>query len=170
MYFRTPVRRNLSRLRKAAKTPSRSITSAAGYSFSYLKHLPVDYPQIDGAFVKDVVDDPIDRTLVAAIDHMGYIVGITTIAEFVEQPAVLAARRELGADYARRYAISAVPVLQNILHEAPVRRSPDPAQRARALRYSASACGSSFSIWAMRLSSKGCVLRNSTGLPPRLSL
>src|ERR1043165_4157025 len=70
-------------------------------SFGYLKHLPVDYLKIDGSFVKDMADDPIDRAMVEAINSVGHVMGKQTIAEFVDSERVMAALREIGVDYAQ---------------------------------------------------------------------
>lgn len=75
-------------------------------SFGYLKNLDVDYLKIDGGFVKDIVDDRIDRAMVEMIHHIGRVTGKRTIAEFVESEAILAALREIGVDYAQGYAIA----------------------------------------------------------------
>jgi diguanylate cyclase (GGDEF)-like protein/PAS domain S-box-containing protein len=74
-------------------------------SFTYLKHLRVDYLKIDGGFVKDMIDDPIDHAMVASIHHIGHVMGIQTIAEFVENDAIMAALREIGVDFAQGYGI-----------------------------------------------------------------
>lgn len=75
-------------------------------SFRYLKFLPVDYLKIDGAFVKGMVDDPVDYAMVQAINTVGHVMGIKTIAEYVENDAILEKLRELGVDYAQGYGIS----------------------------------------------------------------
>ena len=75
-------------------------------SFGYLKHLPVDYLKIDGVFVRDIADDPVDRAMVEAINKVGKIMGITTIAESVENAETLAILREIGVDYAQGFGIA----------------------------------------------------------------
>jgi EAL domain-containing protein (putative c-di-GMP-specific phosphodiesterase class I) len=75
-------------------------------SFGYLKHLPVDYLKIDGGFVKDMADDPIDRAMVEAINSVGHVMGKKTIAEFVDSDRVMAALREVGVDYAQGYWVA----------------------------------------------------------------
>ena len=74
-------------------------------SFAYLKNLPVDFLKIDGSFVKDMMTDPMDSAIVSAINHVGHVLGIQTIAEFVENDAILARLRELGVDYAQGYGV-----------------------------------------------------------------
>jgi diguanylate cyclase (GGDEF)-like protein len=74
-------------------------------SFGYLKTLPVDYLKIDGMFVKDILDDPIDHSMVKCINEIGQVMGKLTVAEFVENDDIRAAVRELGVDYAQGYGI-----------------------------------------------------------------
>jgi diguanylate cyclase (GGDEF)-like protein len=74
-------------------------------SFSYLKHLPVDFIKIDGSFVTEILNSKIDRAMVEMIVHVAKVMGKSTIAEFVESDEILAVLREIGVDYAQGYAI-----------------------------------------------------------------
>ncbi|MDZ5602097.1 EAL domain-containing protein [Pseudomonas sp. RP23018S] len=80
-------------------------------SFAYLKHLPVDYLKIDGSFVRDMLDDPINRAMVEVINHIGHVMGKRTIAEFVETAQIEQALQEIGVDYAQGYLIERPQVL-----------------------------------------------------------
>ena len=75
-------------------------------SFAYLKHLPVDFLKIDGAFVKDMTTDPIDSAMVEAINHIGHVMGKLTIAEFVENDEILERLREIGVDYVQGFGVA----------------------------------------------------------------
>lgn len=83
-------------------------------SFAYLKHLPVDYLKIDGSFVRDMVEDSIDRAIVAAMNKVGHLMGIQTIAECVETAAIVEMLKSLGVDYAQGYSIGRPRPLQSI--------------------------------------------------------
>lgn len=74
-------------------------------SFGYLKQLPVEYLKIDGAFVKEMLENSVDESMVDAINRIGHIMGLETIAEFVENEAILSRLREIGVDYAQGYGI-----------------------------------------------------------------
>jgi len=74
-------------------------------SFSYLKTLPVDYLKIDGGFVTGLVGDDVDQAMVEAIHHVGHMMGLETIAEWVESRAILLKLRQIGVDYGQGYAL-----------------------------------------------------------------
>ncbi len=72
-------------------------------SFDYLKNLPVDYLKIDGQFVKNIEQDPIDLALVRSINEIAHLMGKKTIAEFVENEQILLKLSELNVDYVQGY-------------------------------------------------------------------
>lgn len=75
-------------------------------SFMYLKNLNVDYLKIDGAFVKDMSHDQIDKSMVEAINKIGHVMSIKTIAEFVEDKETFEMLQKIGIDYAQGYYFS----------------------------------------------------------------
>jgi EAL domain-containing protein (putative c-di-GMP-specific phosphodiesterase class I) len=75
-------------------------------SFGYLKHFPVDFLKIDGSFVKEILNDPIDREMVRSINEIGHLTGKQTIAEFAENVEIINMLRSLGVDYAQGYGIA----------------------------------------------------------------
>ncbi len=76
-------------------------------SFSYLKDLPVDYLKIDGAFIKSMETDSVDYAMVSAINHLAHVMGIRTVAEYVENEGILKLLEKLGVDYAQGFGIAA---------------------------------------------------------------
>ena len=74
-------------------------------SFGYLKNLPIDYLKIDGMFVKDMVDDPIDHAMVKSINDIGQVMGMQTIAEFVENNEIKGMLKSIGVNYAQGYGL-----------------------------------------------------------------
>ena len=75
-------------------------------SFAHLKALSVDYLKIGGHYVRSVADDPVYGTLVSAVNEIGRIMGIVTIAEEVESETVLEKLRGLGVGYAQGHAVA----------------------------------------------------------------
>ncbi|MBI3430746.1 MAG: EAL domain-containing protein [Hydrogenophilales bacterium] len=83
-------------------------------SFTYLKNLKVDYLKIDGAFVRDIVGNAIDRSMVEAIHRIGHQMGLKTVAEYVESEQILALLRQMGVDYVQGSGIHRPEPLENL--------------------------------------------------------
>jgi diguanylate cyclase (GGDEF)-like protein len=78
----------------------------AGFSsFLYLKTLPFTYVKIDGSFVRNLATSAKDRHVVQAMVQIAESMGLTTIAEFVEDAAILRVLQELGVHYAQGYYV-----------------------------------------------------------------
>lgn len=78
----------------------------AGFSsYGHLRSLPVDFVKIDGQFVKQMANDPIDFAMVKSINELGHLMQRQTIAEFVEDDFTIEKLKALGVDYAQGYGI-----------------------------------------------------------------
>lgn len=87
-------------------------------SFAYLKSFPVNYLKIDGSFVRDMVDDPIDLAMVQAIHQVGKVMKIETIAEYVENEALVRACQDIGINYLQGYGVGKpVPISSLVFNE-----------------------------------------------------
>ena len=75
-------------------------------SFMYLKTLPVDFLKIDGQFIRQIATDAVDRSMVEAISKVGRALGISTVAEWVEDEAVLSELERIGVDFAQGYHLA----------------------------------------------------------------
>lgn len=77
-----------------------------GYSsLAYLKRLPVQTLKIDNSFVRNMLEDLQDELIVNSTIHLAHNLGLTVVAEGVENEALLARLSEMGCDEAQGYFI-----------------------------------------------------------------
>lgn len=72
-------------------------------SLTYLKMLPINFLKIDGTFTRDLGTEPIQQAMIRAIHGIGSALGVSTVAEFVENEQELAFLKEIGINYAQGY-------------------------------------------------------------------
>jgi diguanylate cyclase len=87
---------------------------AGASSFGYLKTLKVDLLKIDGSFIRDVIDDPLDDAAVRCFVDVARVVGVKTVAEFVDREQVLARVREIGIDYGQGFYLHRPEPIENL--------------------------------------------------------
>ncbi len=107
---------------------------AGASSFGYLKMLQVDCLKIDGQFIRGMIDNPLDAAAVRCFIDVARVIGIETVAEFVDRPDVLARLREMGVDYAQGYLLHKPAPIDELLrapgtHEVRVDTAPMAATR-----------------------------------------
>jgi EAL domain-containing protein (putative c-di-GMP-specific phosphodiesterase class I) len=96
---------------------------AGASSFGYLKSLPVDFLKIDGQFVRDLISDPLDQVAVRSFTDVAAVAGLRTIAEFVDNQAVMDKLRTMGVDYAQGYLIHKPAPIDELLQSAGARKA-----------------------------------------------
>lgn len=82
-------------------------------SFAYLKNLPVDFVKIDGIFVSPLLRDETCVVMVKAIGDIARVMGIETIAEFVEDESIRNKLDELDIDYVQGFGVGKPTDLDN---------------------------------------------------------
>jgi EAL domain-containing protein (putative c-di-GMP-specific phosphodiesterase class I)/integral membrane sensor domain MASE1 len=82
-------------------------------TFEYLKRFPLDYLKIDGQFIRNLANNPIDEEIVLATIRVAKRLGVKTIAEHVHNAEVMARLKELGVDHMQGYFVGVpVPIAQ----------------------------------------------------------
>ena len=74
-------------------------------SYYYLKKLPVDYIKIDGSFVVDILDDPINSLIVESVAKIGDAAGLQVIAEYVENKDIKSKLIDMGITMGQGYSL-----------------------------------------------------------------
>jgi len=86
-------------------------------SYEYLKTLPADILKIDGQFIKNMLDDPLDLAMVKSINEIGHLMGKETIGEFVENEEIFTKLKAIGVDYGQGYYLHKPCSLEALIKE-----------------------------------------------------
>ena len=109
------IRRDMIELKKEGLRFALDDFGSGLSSYAYLKHLPVDYIKIDGSFVVDMFEEPMNRAIVESINYLGHSMNLQTIAEFVETAEVQELVLAMGVDYAQGFALHRPEPLEKLL-------------------------------------------------------
>ena len=74
-------------------------------SFHYLRRFPIDFLKIEGEFIANMLTCNKDLAFVSSIRSLALDLGITMVAEYVENEAVLEKLAELGVHLAQGYHV-----------------------------------------------------------------
>ena len=103
-----------------------------GYSsMSYLRRLPVDELKVDRSFVSSMLEQHSDQVLVRTAVDLGHNLGLSVVAEGVEDVETMQALGELGCDVAQGYLL-ARPMTAYALDEWQAQRRQDEQTRSAA--------------------------------------
>ncbi|MDH4046856.1 MAG: EAL domain-containing protein [Gammaproteobacteria bacterium] len=86
-------------------------------SFAYLKNFHVDTLKIDGSFIRDISENRISESMVAAITQVAKVMELETVAEYVESKKTRTLVAKLGVDFAQGHAVGKPRPLDDVLAE-----------------------------------------------------
>lgn len=107
----------IDRLRERGCRVSLDDFGAGLSSFAYLKNFNVDTLKIDGSFIRDIKENRISESMVAAITQVAKVMELKTVAEYVETEEVWEIIKKLGVDFAQGHFISEPVTLDSVLAE-----------------------------------------------------
>ncbi len=105
----------INALRKRGCSFSLDDFGAGLSSFAYLKNFKVDTLKIDGGFVRDINKNRISQAMVAAITQVAEVMGLNTVAEYVENDQILAFVKKLGVDFVQGHEVGKPMPLEQVL-------------------------------------------------------
>ncbi|NNF39881.1 MAG: EAL domain-containing protein [Woeseiaceae bacterium] len=95
----------IDRLKQFGCTISLDDFGAGLSSFAYLKNFNVDTLKIDGSFIRDITENRISESMVAAITQVAKVMELQTVAEYVESDLTRQLLVKIGVDFAQGHAI-----------------------------------------------------------------
>lgn len=84
-------------------------------SFAYLKNFNVDTLKIDGGFIRDITENRISESMVAAITQVAGVMDLQTVAEYVESDLTRKLITKLGVDFAQGHLIGKPIPIEKVL-------------------------------------------------------
>ena len=85
-------------------------------SFEYLYALPLNTLKIDGSFIKDIAVDPIKFEMVKSMQNIANLMNLETVAEYVENQAIIDKLNEIGVHHHQGYHYSEPKPIQTFLN------------------------------------------------------
>ncbi len=107
----------IDRLRERGCQISLDDFGAGLSSFAYLKNFNVDTLKIDGGFIRDITDNRISESMVAAITQVAKVMELKTVAEYVETEETRELVTKLGVDFAQGHIIGKPITLESVLSD-----------------------------------------------------
>jgi EAL domain-containing protein (putative c-di-GMP-specific phosphodiesterase class I) len=86
-------------------------------SFAYLKNFNVDILKIDGSFIRDITENRISESMVAAITQVAQVMDLKTVAEYVETDLARQLITKLGVDFAQGHIYGKPVPLESMLSQ-----------------------------------------------------
>ncbi len=105
----------IGRLRELGCTISLDDFGAGLSSFAYLKSFDVDILKIDGSFIRDITDNRISESMVAAITQVAKVMKLKTVAEYVETDKSRKLIEKLGVNYAQGHGVGRPEAIDAVL-------------------------------------------------------
>jgi EAL domain-containing protein (putative c-di-GMP-specific phosphodiesterase class I) len=122
----TQIARRMTELKRLGVRLSLDDFGTGYSSLTYLKKLPFDEVKIDGGFVADIENGENDRALVKTILAMARNLGLSAVAEHVENVRQQAFLRAFGCDYFQGYLYGKAMPQQQFLDLVARRRAAPP--------------------------------------------